>query len=708
MSTRKWGFARGLRILILGLFTSLAGLQSAQAAGLLVSDGGFGGLLAIDEHSVRVTVNNGIATTEVTQVFRNTENRQVEALYTFPVPRGATVSNFSMWINGKEMVGEVVEKQRAREIYNSYKQQRRDPGLLEQTDFKTFEMRIFPIAPNAQTKIQLTYHQELDTDNEWATYVYPLATFTSKAANPKVAGKFALSLETKSEVPILRMESPSHGDEFVIARHTPHYVQASLEAAGGDLSRDVVLAYRLERPRTGIDIVTSKTGGEDGYFYLTVTPGDELKPQNAGADYVFVLDVSGSMAQDGKLGTSRRSVDAFIRALGPNDRFDIITFNVAADAMFRELRAAVPENQQRGVAFLETQQARGGTVLAPAITSAYRYGNPDRPLNVVILSDGLTEQRDRPELLSLIRSRPANARVFCVGVGNDVDRPLLEQLAEDAGGLAAFVSRGDDFERTAQAFRRKLQRPAGSNVELKFEGVDVYDVEPRTLPSLYHGMPIRVYGRYRTKERREGVPADKGGTANVTLRADVNGSELRQTTRLEFPTRETDNPAIERMWAFHRVQRLLKDADRTGSRESVISEVVRLGEGYSIVTEYTSFLVLENDAEYQRWKLERRNALRLPRDRKRQSEFDAQLAAMRRGVPDGLGTPDGARTVADPAQARQAPPSASPSPVFSNGGPADGGSSSGGGAFDPLTGGLALGLAALGLLRRHQSRAQEK
>ena len=677
------------------LLASMLGGQSAQAAGLLVSDGGFGGLLAIDEHSVRVTVNNGIATTEVTQVFRNTENRQVEALYTFPVPRGATVSNFSMWINGKEMVGEVVEKNRAREIYNSYKQQRKDPGLLEQTDFKTFEMRIFPIAPNAQTKIQLTYYQELDIDNEWATYVYPLATVSPKSPDHKVAGKFALSLETKSEVPIQRMESPSHGDEFVIARHTPHYVQASLEAVGGDLSRDVVLAYRLERPRTGIDVVTSKATGEDGYFYLTITPGDELSAQDAGADYVFVLDISGSMAQDGKLGTSRRSVDAFIRSLGPNDRFDIITFNVSANAMFKELRAAVPENQQRGVAFLESQQARGGTVLAPAMTAAYRYGNPDRPLNVVILSDGLTEQRDRPELLSLIRSRPSNARVFCVGVGNDVDRSLLEQLAEDAGGLAAFVSRGDDFDRTAQAFRRKLLRPAGSNVELKFDGVDVYDLEPKTLPNLYHGMPIRVYGRYR-----------KGGTANVTLRADVNGSELRQTTSLNLPTRESQNPAIERMWAFHRVQRLQKEADRTGSRASVVDEIVRLGEGYSIVTEYTSFLVLENDGEYQRWKLDRRNALRVDRDRKRQGELDAQLAALRRGVPEGLGTADGARNAAAPAAqapTAQAPQFGSPSPA-----PDLGGGGGGGGAFDPVTGGLALGLAALSLLKRHQSHSQEK
>ena len=143
----------------------------AHGAGLLIADGGFGGVLEIKEHDVQVTINNGVAVTKVTQIFRNTENRQVEALYTFPVPKGASVANFSMWINGKEMVGEVLEKKRAREIYESYKQTRKDPGLLEQVDYKTFEMRIFPIAPSSEQKVQITYYQELDYDHDWATYV---------------------------------------------------------------------------------------------------------------------------------------------------------------------------------------------------------------------------------------------------------------------------------------------------------------------------------------------------------------------------------------------------------------------------------------------------------------------------------------------------------------------------------------------------------
>src|SRR5204863_1549706 len=151
------------------------------------------GMMEIKEHSVHVTINNGIAVTEVTQVFQNNEDRVVEALYSFPVPRGASVANFSMWINGKEMVGEVLEKQRAREIYESYKQKRRDPGLLEQTDFKTFEMRIFPIAPDADQKVRITYYQELDVDHDWATYVYPLATSSRKELTSNTSGKFALS-----------------------------------------------------------------------------------------------------------------------------------------------------------------------------------------------------------------------------------------------------------------------------------------------------------------------------------------------------------------------------------------------------------------------------------------------------------------------------------------------------------------------------------
>jgi Ca-activated chloride channel family protein len=622
----------------------------SEAAGLLIADGGWGGVLEIKEHDAQVTINNGIAVTKVTQVFHNTEKRQVEALYTFPVPKGASVANFSMWINGKEMVGEVLEKQRARDIYNSYKQTRRDPGLLEQVDYRTFEMRIFPIGPEADQKVQLTYYQELDFDQDVATYVYPLATVTRSGADMRTTGKFAIGFEIKSAVPIVELESPSHGNAFAIARHSEHYWQANLEATGGSLARDVVLAGRVERPKTGLDLLTSRREGEDGFFCLTLTAGHDAAQQQDSMDYVFVLDASGSMADSGKLLLSKDAVASFLNELGDADRFEVMTFNVKPDLAFGQLQPAIAANRQRALEYLSKQVARGGTVLQPAMATAYKYASPDRALNVVVLSDGLTEQQERQVLLQQIQARPGNTRVFCIGVGNDVNRPLLEQLAEDSGGLAAFISPGDNFTRQARAFRQKLMRPFAIGLEIQFAGVEVLDLEPARLPNLYSGAPVRLYGRYRGS-----------GNAHVTVRGSINGQEFKQTAPLEFPKSDAANPEINRLWAWHRINRLLKDADRRGERSSVQGEIVRLGEDFSIATEYTSFIVLENDAEYQRWKIARRNLETFGRDSQALARRREQLDAIRNKALADLG-PQPATPAAKPGPTRMASASAPANP----------------------------------------------
>jgi Ca-activated chloride channel family protein len=614
-------------ILLLGF-----GAMPCYGAGLLIAEGGFGGVLEIEEHSVNVTINNGIAVTEVTQVFRNTERRQVEALYTFPVPKDASVANFSMWINGKEMIGEVVEKQRARQIYDSYKQRKRDPGLLEQNDYRTFEMRIFPIAAGAQQKVQVAYYQELPYDHDWATYVYPLATSTRPAMDTRVKNKFSLTIHVRSEVPIAAMESPSHNAEFVMTQHADTYWMGSLETSGGSLARDVVLAYQTKRASTGIDLICSKPQDEDGFFYLTLTAGEELAQSNDAMDYLFILDISGSMAHDGKLSLSRKTISAFVDSLDDTDRLDVITFNVQANTLFNQLRRADVTAQEEARMFLASQAARGGTELRPALTTAFKYADPDRVLNIVIFSDGMTQQQEREILVELIKQRPANVRVFCVGVGNDVNRPLLQQIAEDAGGLASFLSQGDDFERQAQAFRRKLTHPAATYVQIQIEGLDVYDIEPKTLPNLFHGAPIRMFGRYRG-----------GGDAKVQFLAEINGREFHTEGKLTFDTMNLQNPQIERMWAWHRIQNLLR---RTNHSPDAVNEVIRLGEKFSIVTEYTSFLVLENDGEYQRWKIDRRNALRMKRDRSSQQNLAKKLESLRQDTANRLGP-----QMADPVKA---------------------------------------------------------
>ncbi len=604
------------------------------------------------------------------------------------------------------MIGEVVEKERAREIYESYKQTRRDPGLLEQVDYKRFEMRIFPIPAGAAQRVMITYAQELDFDHDTATYVYPLATVTSPSAVTQEAGRFSLSLEVKSEVPVVEMTSPSHSDEFAMARHTSEYWQASLELSDGDLSRDVVLVYQLTRPRTGVDIVTSKHADEDGYFLLTMTAGKELEGASFGSDYVFVLDVSGSMRNDGKLSMSRGSLEQFIAALGEQDKVEVITFNIRPTALFGGLQPVSDAVRAKAAEFFRSQRAVGGTVLRSALETAYRYHNPDRPLNVVVMSDGMTEQGEQAELVRLIGQRPAGVTVFCVGVGNEVNRPLLTQLAHDAGGLAAFISAGDDFERQARAFRRKLTKPAAKQVRLTFEDGDVYDLEPKRLPNLYFGQPIRLYGRYRGS-----------GPVQLRIQAEIQGSPLDQAVALQLPAADSANPQIDRMWAFHRITRLLEE-QRASGKTMHVNEIVQLCEGYSIVSPYASFLVLENDAEYKRWQIARRNATRVQRDRKAQAALRQKLDELRRQSTAQLepqtatGTPDAPGDEVADSSAFNSPavPAVTQRPSSPNSSAdigvsrSSGGGGGGGGAIDPLTALLGLGLAGLGFAARRKKR----
>ena len=184
----------------------------------------------------------------------------------------------------------------------------------------------------------MTYYQELDVDHDRANYVYPLATVTQSNADQKTTGRFSFSLDVKSEVPIVNLKSPSHADQLVTVQHADaHYWQSSLETREADLSRDLVITYGLEKPHTGIDVISSKTGREDGYFQLTMTAGKELESQTKGSDYVFVIDISGSMKNDGKLALLRNSVEAFVQSLGEEDRFELITFNITATPLFNAI-----------------------------------------------------------------------------------------------------------------------------------------------------------------------------------------------------------------------------------------------------------------------------------------------------------------------------------------------------------------------------------
>ena len=176
-------------------------------------------------------------------------------------------------------------------------------------------MRIFPIPAGAEQRVKLTYYQELDADHDWATYVYPLATVSRSGIDQQDTGPLRChDRREKRSADRRRWRARRTETKSAIAKHGENYWRASMEIPAGMLDRDVVLAFRSRAAKTGFDVITSKTSGEAGFFQLSLTAGKELEELGQGMDYVFVLDVSGSMANDGKLPLSRQSLGQFHRS----------------------------------------------------------------------------------------------------------------------------------------------------------------------------------------------------------------------------------------------------------------------------------------------------------------------------------------------------------------------------------------------------------
>lgn len=610
------------------LFTALVLAFSQDTSGTLIPTGG-GPPLQIDSQEVQVRINNGIAVTTITQVFRNNQNRALEAVYSFPIPNEASVSNFSMWINGKEVIGEVLEKQEARRIYESITAQRRDPGLLEQVSYKLFEVRVFPVPANGTQKIQIAYYQPVEYDTGVGLYVYPLEAKTKE--HSRVAGTFKVDVDLVSDLPLKSVASPSHKDQVAIRETVPGRWRASVEIPRGAIDRDFVLVYEHERERTGLTLVPSRKQGEDGMFLLLLTAGHDLDLAAQPTNYTFVLDISGSMGDEHKLDHAVRMIEDLLKGLEPSDRFNIVAFDVAADLLFKEGPAPFTgPNRERALKFLRAQKPRGGTELIPALEAAAAQQVKEMANVLVLLSDGnATDSDDHSRFRSILEQNGGRARIFSIGIGNEVNRPLLGALAQATGGLSDFVSSQDDVERKVTLLRNKMQHQVAEGLTLKIDGVDAYDLMPARLPNLFRGQQLAIYGRYKG-----------AGKATLTLNGTIGGAPRSISTDVDFPKEDKDNPEVRRMWAWKRSDGVMQEIRSKGETPSRKREVVDLGTTYSIATPYTSFLVLENDQQYRQFGIEQRNARQIQEDRAaqdRRSQNPVSRSTPSNGVGGGGG-----------------------------------------------------------------------
>ncbi|MEO8428856.1 MAG: VIT domain-containing protein [Verrucomicrobiota bacterium] len=543
--------------------------------------------IELSSHQVNVRIKDQVATTSIDQESYNPNSQRMEGTFLFPVPKGAHLDKFSIDIDGRPVEAELLLADKARKLYEDIVRKMKDPALLEYAGRDLFKVRIFPFEPLGRKRVKLSYSQVLKADSGLISYNYPLGTEKFSARPVK---NVSLKIELESSRALKSIYSPSHVVE--IRRSGAHRATIGYEAAQTRADSDFQLFFTQDEDDVGMNLMTYKIAGEDGYFLLLASPGVDVKNQKVILkDVTFVLDTSGSMAGK-KLAQAKKALQFCVENLNDGDRFEIIRFATETESLFDKLVDASAENRSRANQFIGALKPIGGTAIDAALLKALTLhpGTEDRPFVVIFLTDGLPTVGNTDEnqiVASVTKASQSNIHVFCFGIGTDVNTHLLDRIAESTKSFSQYVLPEEDIELKVSNFFTKIKEPVLSNVSIIFpQGMRATGIYPSPLSDLFKGEQLLVVGRYTG--RNDGQLVIKGTVNGVvtTFRYDVNSSD--QAGEHDF---------IPRLWATRRVGYLLDEIRLHGENKEVSEEATELARKYGIVTPYTAFLILEDEKQ---------------------------------------------------------------------------------------------------------------
>ena len=550
--------------------------------------------LPIKSIKIDTKISSQVATTHVEQVFRNNTNFTLEGTYLFPIPESASIAEFAIWEGDRRLVGEVRTREEARRIYDEIVRRQRDPGLLEYAGKDLFQASIFPILPHSDKKLEITYTQVVRAEGGTVSYRYPLGVGRQLTQIDSVSGR----VEVESKEPLRNVYSPTHA--INVKRDNERRSFVSFENESGKEPQDFQLFYTISKEDFGLTLLIHREPGKHGYFLLMISPKEDWSEQEYSAkDVVFVVDTSGSMAEEGKMEKARAALLYGVRILRPQDRFNIISFAGEERLMEAGLIAADEKGRARGETFVKALKPVGGTNINQSLLASLRqFSNADRerPKMLVFMTDGLptVDERNPTKIVENVRqAMKPGVRLFTFGVGYDVNTLLLDKLAAENGGVADYVEPKEDLEVKVSNFFAKVNYPVLTDLQLHMGGAQTDLVYPRTIPDLFRGSQLTLIGRY-------GNENDLNGTQIVLTGLSGGVSRSYTYTNLKFPLRAETNEYLPRLWATRRVGWLMEQVRLNGEQKELRDEIVDLGTRYGIVTPYTSYLALENERQISR------------------------------------------------------------------------------------------------------------
>jgi Ca-activated chloride channel family protein len=530
---------------------------------------------------VDITITNNLASVSISATFYNPNSLRVEGTYFFPVEADAVVKDFVMIVNGKEQKGELLEAEKARQIYESIVRRMKDPALLEYVGMKMLKARIFPIEARSEVNVVLKYTQLVKMDAGVYHFAYPLL---SAKPNAGTINQLALRINIKSDTPIKLCYSPTH--KIDVVRKSDNEISAGFEQSNSVPESNFDIYWTLSKEDVGVTVACFKPEKEDGYCLIALSPKVAVKDvEYVPKDIVFVFDKSGSMAGE-KIKQTKSAIKYCLNNLNARDRFSVIAFSTDVETLTPGLVEASKTIVNDTINKIEAMEARGGTAIYDALTKAYeQIKESDRLAIVVFLTDGrpTVGPSDTHTILENVKKvRTPNSRLFVFGAGNDLNTDLLDRLARENRGIQQYVSEKEDIETKVSSFYDKISLPVLTDITISANNIEFFDIYPRPIPDVFAGSQVLLFARYRGNE-----------TQMVQIQGKIKKEPVTLTCMANFNGNEQYS-FLPQIWAHKKVSFLLEEIRIHGQNKELIDEIVALGKRYGIMTPYTAFLIVDD------------------------------------------------------------------------------------------------------------------
>lgn len=562
-------------------------------------DGRPGPLCPLKGTVVDVDIAGFGARVTVVQTFTNASKTPIETVYSFPLPADAAVDRMRMQVGSRVIEGMIKRREEARRIYEAAKSQGQVAGLLDQERPNLFTQTVANVMPGAEVKIEISYVQLLKYEEGQFEFSFPMVvgprfvtpqTVDRQLVTPPIVPKgmrtgadIKLTARVDAGAPIKELDSVLHATST--RREGANRAVVTLSRKDEIPNRDFILRYRVAGEGVTGAVLTHANAQQGGFFTLVLMPPKEPRSQDiAPKEVLFVMDQSGS--QSGfPIQKSKELTLQLIRTLNPEDTFNVISFANGVRQLWPGPKRSDEQSLAEAARFVEGLQANGGTQLLSAVQAALEpKPDPDRLRLVVFNTDGFVGNEF--EILDAIQKHRGSARMFTFGIGNSVNRFLIDSMSAEGKGDSEIVTLAEAAEKAVDRFVQRTRSPLLTDVEVRFEGVSVQQLLPEAIPDVFSEKPIVVMGRY-----------DQPGRGKVVVSGRYGGEVWSRSFDVVLPAKDQAGSAIASLWARNRVDQLMRRnwlAAQRGAPADDTSAVVDVALEFGIMSQYTSFVAVES------------------------------------------------------------------------------------------------------------------